>query len=110
MCWKRPERVRLADRVLLEDAAVVDVERGLRAVGEFELAEDVRDVRLHGPLADPERRRDLLVGSAARDELQYLALACGEIAVTLVVAGRAVAGAEPTELIEHAFGDRRVDE
>src|SRR5439155_10109924 len=66
--------------------------------------------RFYGALADPERRRDLLVGSAARDELQDLALACGEIAVALVVPGGAVAGAEPTELVEHALGDRRVDE
>src|SRR5207248_2357217 len=110
MCWKRPERVRLADRVLLEDAAVVDVERGLRAVGELELTEDVRDVRLHGPLADPERRRDLLVRPTACHELQDLPLACGEVAVALVVPGRAVAGAQPTELVEHPLRDRGVDE
>src|SRR5882762_508442 len=100
----------LANRVLLQEAAVVDVQRGLRAVGELELAEDVRDVCLHGALADPQRRGDLLVRAAARHELQDLALARGEVAVPLVVPGRAVAAAEPPELVEHAFRHRWVDE
>jgi len=41
---------------------------GLRAIGELELAEDVRDVRLHGALADAELSADLLVRAAARDQ------------------------------------------
>ena len=67
-------------------------------------------MRLHSPLADPERRRDLLVRPTACHELQDLPLACGEVAVALVVPGRAVAGAQPTELVEHPLRDRGVDE
>src|SRR4029077_9439910 len=66
-------------------APLVGVQRHLRPVGQFELAEDVGDVGLHRALADLQLARDLLVGSAVRDQLQYLALSRGEVVVPLGV-------------------------
>src|SRR6185503_14279905 len=102
----RHDALARAELSLLEQPAVVDVERGLRAVGELELAEDVRDVRLHRALGDAELRADLLVRATGGDELQDLALARGEIAVALVVIGRRwPAAAQAPELVEHAARD-----
>src|SRR6185369_9156226 len=74
-----PRPVALAGGVLLQHSAVMHEQRGLRAIGELELAEDVRDVRFHGPLADAELRADLLIRSTARDQSKYLALARREV-------------------------------
>src|SRR6187455_1664812 len=52
------------------------VQRRLRAVGETELAEDVADVGLDRLLGHAELEGDRLVGPAARDEGEDLALAC----------------------------------
>src|SRR5258708_18104230 len=92
------------------------VDRGLGAVVELELAEDVRDVGLHRPVGDPERGRDLLVGLSGRHELEDLALAWGEGAVREVALLATTRGAlraavlHPAELVEHAPRDRRADE
>src|SRR5438067_5276105 len=72
---------------LLEQAAVVHVERGLRAIGELQLAEDVRDMRLHGAHGDAELRADLLVRTSRGDELQDLAFARRQVRVALIVIG-----------------------
>ena len=79
-------------RVLIADDHAL-VRSGLRPVGELELAEDVRDMRFHRALADPQRGGDLLVRTAARDELQDFTLARGQIAVALVFPGRTIAAA-----------------
>src|SRR4051794_20652095 len=47
----------------------------LRAVRDAELGEDVADVRLDRLLGDVELARDLLVGEAASDQHQHVALA-----------------------------------
>ena len=51
------------------------VQRGLRAVGDAELRQHVRHVRLDGLLRHPELERDALVGLPARDQAQDVALA-----------------------------------
>ena len=56
-------------------------ERDLRPIGQFELSEDVRDVRFDGPLTDLQLAGDLLVRPSVRDQLQHLALARGEIVI-----------------------------
>jgi hypothetical protein len=55
--------------------------RRLPAVGRAELGEDVRDVDAHGAHADVERVGDLAVRRAAREVLQDLDLARGQIQV-----------------------------
>src|SRR5205814_2157549 len=95
-------------------ASLVGVQRHLGPVGELELPEDVRDVRLDRPLADLELPADLLVRPAVGDEQQYLALARREVVIALVPVPRAGAleggAAEPPEFIEHPRGDRRIDQ
>src|SRR3954447_11994870 len=62
--------------VLPADETVLHrIDRGLRAVGEAELAEDVRDVRLDRALGDAELERDRLVRSPARELGEDLELA-----------------------------------
>src|SRR5207245_8186157 len=95
---------------LLEQSSVVHVERGLCAVGELQLAEDVGDVGLHGALADAELGADLLVRATRGDELQDLALARREVGVALVLVRLRAAHAQPAELVEYAPRDARVDE
>ena len=54
------------------------IQRGLRAVGQVQLAEDVADVGAHRPLADDEPVRDLRVGQTLRNQLQDDELAAGQ--------------------------------
>ena len=58
----------------------------LDAVAEVELLEDVRDVRLHGRLADEELLPDLGVGEAVGDQAQDLELARGQLVERLAAA------------------------
>src|SRR5436190_868623 len=57
------------------DVVALRPERGLRAVVDADLAEDLRQVPLDRPLRDPQAAGDLLVGAAGRDERQDVALA-----------------------------------
>src|SRR5436190_23504328 len=60
------------------DAVALGPQRRLRAVGDAELAEDPRQVRLHGLLADLQAPGDQLVGEPVDEQLQDLALALRE--------------------------------
>src|SRR4051794_23309648 len=72
--------------VLPADEPVLDrVHRRLGAVGEAELAEDVRDVGLHRALGDAELERDRLVRLAAGELGEDLELARGEVDAILGV-------------------------
>src|SRR5215475_9836813 len=51
----------------------------LDAVAQIELLEDVRDVRLHGRVADVELLADLGVRQAPRDQAEHLELALGQL-------------------------------
>ena len=68
-----------------EDARLVREHDRLDAVAELELLEDVRDVRLHGGLADEELPADLGVREPAGDQAEHLELALRQ----LVEPGRA---------------------
>src|SRR5436853_299127 len=59
------------------------VQRRLRAVGDAELPEHVADVRLHRLFRDAELEGDALVREAARDQVEYLALACRQVLVAV---------------------------
>src|SRR6266480_3353830 len=63
----------------LDEARLVGEDDGLDAIAEPELPEDVRDMRLHGRLADEELLGDLRVREPARDLLQHLELAVGQL-------------------------------
>src|SRR5690242_11033778 len=62
-----------------DETGLVGEHHRLRAVPEFQLGEDVADVRLDGVLADHQGRGDLRVGQPGRDQPQRLPLAAGEI-------------------------------
>src|SRR6185437_8579862 len=68
-----------SDRARLGDAAFVREDHRLDAVAQAELRQDALDVRLHGRLLDDERRRDLAVREAARDQAEHLALTRREV-------------------------------
>src|SRR6516225_6278577 len=63
-------------------------QRGLRARGEVELAQDVAHVGTSSALADHQLRRDLLVGLAARHHAQDLSLPIGELRPGILRRGR----------------------
>ena len=63
-----------------DDVVLVGERRRRRARGHVELREDVADVPVDGPLADPEGLRDLAVRAAAGDEAEDLGLAFAEAA------------------------------
>jgi len=65
----------------------------LDAVANVELGVDVREVGLDGRLAEEQRFADLAVREAARDELEDLELACGELG----------------DLLGQGIGGRRLD-
>src|SRR4029077_18145687 len=67
----------------LEDACLVREHDRLDAVAEFELLEDMRDVRLDGGVADVELAPDLRVREARSDEAEDLPLARGELVEAL---------------------------
>src|SRR4029078_10805878 len=67
--------------------------RQLVAVGELELAQNRRDVRLDRLRRDPEAERDLLVEVAASEVAQHLALTRREVVERGVVARAVVAAA-----------------
>src|SRR4051794_22113201 len=92
--------------VLPADEPVLDrVHRGLRAVAEAELAEDVRHVRLHRALRDAKVERDRLVRAAAGELGEDLELARRELVAGTVVRGAtAVFGGE---LLDEHRRDRR---
>src|SRR5437868_3826610 len=71
-------RPRTGSRVGVDQPLADGVERRLRAVGEPELAEDVADVGLDRLLGHAELEGDRLVGPAAGDEREHLALASGQ--------------------------------
>ncbi len=73
-----------------------------------ELLEDIRQVRLHGALADRERVTDLLVLVAGGDQPHDLELPLGE---TVVVVSRDVAalGPEVRELLDQGAGHAWID-
>ncbi len=72
-------------------------------VAQVELGQDVAHVGLRGGLADEECARDLEVRRALREQLEDLALACGELGE----GGREVilAPGEPGERLDDATGD-----
>ena len=61
------------------EAGLVGEHDGLDAVAQAELREQARDVGLDRRVADDELRRDLGVRQPARDELEDLELARGEL-------------------------------
>src|SRR3954470_10295929 len=83
----------------LDQALAHRVERRLRAVGEPELAEDVADVGLDRLLGHAELEGDRLVGPAAGDQREHLALAGGERVERH--GGRAVARDLAHEFLDH---------
>src|SRR3990172_4507668 len=78
----------------------------LRAAGEVELLEDVREVVLHGLVAESQRRRDLLVGLPVGDEGQHLPLLGRELGDLVGLAARG----PPLHLLEGLLGLPRVEE
>src|SRR3954466_4894616 len=60
------------------EAMALGPQRRLRAVGDVELAEDPREVRLHRLVADLQPARDELVREPLDEEREHLALALGE--------------------------------
>src|SRR5260370_40823271 len=54
-------------------------ERRLRAVAQAKLAQDVRDVILHGAFRDEQRLANLAVALALREQAQNIALALGQV-------------------------------
>jgi len=65
---------------LLEQPGLVGEHDRLDPVTEAEFLEDVRDVCLHGRLADVELVADLRVGQAGRDQPQDFVFSPGEFA------------------------------
>src|SRR3954452_8141899 len=104
--WARvgaSRRVALRRRAVGADEPVaLGPERGLRAVRDADRAEDVRQVRLHGLLADAQAHGDQLVGHPAADERQDGALALGQAGVG------AVGGAGGEQLARGARVERSV--
>src|SRR3954449_6683814 len=89
---RRRDHHRESGLVPSADEPVLDGVHGrLRAVGEAELAEDVRDVRLHRALGDAELERDRLVRPPARELCEDLELARGEMRAAVVARRRPVA-------------------
>src|SRR3954452_15944319 len=62
----------------LYQAGFVGVDDRLHAVADAEFPEQVGDVGLYRRLAEEQRGADLGVRSAARDQIEHLALAAGE--------------------------------
>src|SRR5688572_2077264 len=75
----RPRDSRNRTSVLRPEPVPLGPQRSLRPVGDPDRAEDARQVRLHGLLADRELARDQLVRKAARHHPQYLALTFREL-------------------------------
>jgi hydrogenase maturation protein HypF len=97
----RPGRDRRGARRLaggVEEPGLVGEHDRLHAVAEAELGEDVRDVRLHGRLADEELAADLVVREAARDQAEDVELALGQLAELLRRGGVR----DARELLDHA--------
>src|SRR5579883_1799072 len=92
---------------------------GLCPVLGVDLAQDRLDMRLHGRLGHVELARDELVGEAAREALQHLPLALGEIQhlalggacrLRLAVAGGEEIGMHREDFLAHHDELQRVDE
>ena len=66
---KRKRRARSLALAGPNELRLVRENDGLHPIADVELAQDVRDVRLHRVLAHDERGRDLCVREAAGDEL-----------------------------------------
>jgi hypothetical protein len=75
----------------------------LHTVAEVELLKDVRDVRLHGCLADVESFRDLAVRMTASDQSKDISFAVAELVELL----RGLKIRKAGELLDDPFGDRR---
>src|SRR4051812_14353347 len=88
---------RSLDGDLVHEAALHGPPAELVPVGELELAEHRRDVRLDGLRGDMEPRPDLLVEVAAGDVLEDLALARGQLVEPGIDRRRRVAGREGVE-------------
>src|SRR6185437_1392214 len=73
----------------------------LYPVTQAKLLQDVRDVRLHGRLADEQRAADLRIGQAGGDQPEDLEFPFGELAQFLRRCGPRYA----SELPDHALGD-----
>src|ERR671930_551908 len=86
-----------------EEACFVGEYDCLDSVAEVELLEDVRDVCLHGRVADVELLADLRVGEAARDQAKHIQLAVGQLSE---FSGRFWVR-DASELLDHALRDRR---
>ena len=65
--------------MFLEEPGLVCEYHRLDAVAETQLLEDVRDVCLHGRLADVDVLSDLCIGQAVGDQPEDLLLAGGEL-------------------------------
>src|SRR5206468_8650146 len=74
-----PPSAGFADALSLHDPRPDRVDRGLDAVFDLELHQDVRDVVLDRLRADVELTGDHRVVLAVRDQLQHLDLAVGEL-------------------------------
>src|SRR5947208_6486868 len=92
----------------LSHARVVRIDHSLDAVSEIELEQEVRDVCLHGALADDELPGDLRVRETARDEPEHLSLPRGQ----LVERGNELSTHRGfgRELLDYGSGDRGVEQ
>src|SRR5688572_1334752 len=90
-------------RVIAEHLRLVGEHDCLDAVAEVELLEDVRDVCLHGGVADVELLADLRVRKAAGNQPKDVELALGQLVEFPGWLWRCDAG----ELFDHSLRDRR---
>src|SRR6266508_859846 len=72
--------------------------------GQPQLAEDVRDVAVHGVLAEDETRCDLAIRTTLRDEVEHLQLASAQAAERSVGPFGRTRHARRAELLEHRLG------
>src|SRR6266498_2855027 len=93
---------------LLNDSAAHGVDRGLDAVFDLKLHQDVRDVVLDRFRADEELTRDLGVVLADGDQLQHLDLPVGKLRAN--GRGRVLARALRAQPLEQLSGDLRRDQ
>src|SRR5262245_15338405 len=105
-CPAAPSSLRCCAR--LDEAGLVGEHDRLHAVAQIELHQHVRDVRLHGRLADEQAGGDLRVREAAGNQLQHLELACRELGQPRRRLGPPRPGAD--ELLDQPPRDRRREE
>jgi hypothetical protein len=99
-------RIAVVDDVGLDESRLVGEHHRLHAVAKVELLQDVRDVGLHGRVADVELLSDLGVRESACDQAEDVSFPLGE----LVELGRRSRSRHARELLDHPLGDRGREE